>query len=61
MVTIVNDARLPDLKIDKTIDFKTSLKKKKINSLWWWMLTRLIVVSFHNICKYQVTVLYTLN
>lgn len=34
MVTIVNDARLPDLKIDKTIDFKTSLKKKKINSLW---------------------------
>ena len=61
MVTIINDARLPVLKIDKTIDFKTSLKKKKINCLWWWMLTRLIVVSFHNIYKYQVTMLYTLN
>ena len=34
MVTIINYARLPVLKIDKTIDFKTSLKKKKINCLW---------------------------
>ena len=34
MVTIVNDAILSVLKIDKTTDLKNCLKKKKINSLW---------------------------